>query len=82
MLKHQDIHPIKKTKLQNVIWVINSSSTFDHEKNAVIRAPLDSFSTVLTAKVDVNNNGFVHAALLETMHLISKFPLTNNWSLL
>ena len=73
-------NPIKKTKLQNVIGVVNSSSTFDHEKIAVITAPLDSFSTVPTAKIGVNNNGLALAAFLETMHLISKFPLTNNWA--
>lgn len=72
-------NPIKKTKLQNVIGTVNSSSTFDHEKIAVITAPLDSFSTVPTAKVGVNNNGLALAAFLETMHLVSKFPLTNNW---
>lgn len=73
-------NPIKKTKLQNLIGTLNSSISFDHEKIAVITAPLDSFSTVPSARIGANNNGLSLAAFLETMYLVSKFPLTNNWA--
>ena len=70
---------MKKVNLQNVIGVLNASKSFEAEKIALITAPLDSFSAVPGAKVGVNNNGLALAALLETMHLVSRFDLTNNW---
>ena len=70
---------IKKIKLQNLVGIINSSSTFDRERIAIISTPLDTFSTVPTSKTGANINGISLAALLETMRIINKFPITNNW---
>jgi hypothetical protein len=70
---------IKKTRLQNVIGTINSSSTSDRQRIAVITAPLDSFSVVPTAQIGANNNGLAAVSLLEIMHQLSKFPIANNW---
>jgi hypothetical protein len=70
---------IKKTRLQNVIGTINSSSTPDRQRIAVITAPLDSFSVVPSAPIGANNNGLSAVSLLEIMRQLSKFPIANNW---
>ncbi|KAH0785771.1 hypothetical protein GPJ56_010333 [Histomonas meleagridis] len=72
-------NPIKKTKMQNVIGIINSSRTYGQEKIAIITAALDSFSTAPSAPIGANSNGISLAALLEIMRQVSKFPITNNW---
>ena len=74
-------NPNKKSKLQNIVGTINSSKTFDRERIAIITAPYDTFSPVPNANVGANKNGIALAALLESMRLVSKFPLTNNWCL-
>jgi hypothetical protein len=71
--------PVKRTKLQNVIGTINSSSTFDSQRIAVISAPFDSFSVVPSASIGWNNNGLSATVLLEILHQICKFPPANNW---
>jgi hypothetical protein len=69
----------KKVRLQNVFGAINASKTYERERIAIITAPYDSFSTVPSAKTGANVNGLSLAALLESMRLASKFPITNNW---
>jgi hypothetical protein len=69
----------KKVRLQNVHGAINASKTYERERIAIITAPYDSFSTVPSAKTGANVNGLSLAALLESMRLASKFPITNNW---
>lgn len=74
--------PLKKLKLQNVVTTINSSKTFDRQRIAIITAPFDTFSVVPSAKIGANRNGINLAAFLESMRLVSKFPVTNNWVLI
>lgn len=71
---------IHKTKLQNVVGVVNGSKTFGNEKVALITAPFDSFSTVPGMSMGANDNGIAIAALLEIMRQVSKFPIVNNWA--
>lgn len=73
---------LKKVKLQNVVATMNSSKTFDRQRIAIISAPFDSFSVVPSANIGANRNGIALAAFLESMRLVSKFPVTNNWVLM
>jgi hypothetical protein len=70
---------IKRIKLQNVIGTINSSSTFEHQRIAVISAPFDSFSVVPSAPIGGNTNGLSVTVFLEVLRQLSKFPVANNW---
>jgi hypothetical protein len=70
---------VKRTKLQNVIGVLNSSSSLEKERIAVISVPFDSFSVAPSAGIGANTNGLSIVAWMEIIHQISKFPLTNNW---
>jgi hypothetical protein len=68
-----------KSSLQNVIGVINSSKSAIHQRIILITVPLDTFSAAPTLGVGSNSSGIAIAAFLETIRVISKFPLVNDY---
>lgn len=68
----------QKQQLQNIFGKINSSSSFASERIALFTTQFDSFSIVPALK----DNSITIGALLETLRMVSKYPITNDWVLI
>jgi hypothetical protein len=71
-----------KTLLQNIVGVMNSSTSAKTERIILITVPFDTFSAAPTLGVGFNSSGIAITAVLETMRLVSKFPLVDEWVLI
>jgi hypothetical protein len=71
-----------KTSLQNIVGVMNGSSAGEDERIILITVPFDTFSAAPTMGVGSNSSGTAITAFLETMRLISKFPMGEEWVLM
>jgi hypothetical protein len=61
---------------------MNSSKSEKTERIILITVPFDTFSAAPTLGVGFNSSGIAITAFLETMRLVSKFPLVDEWVLI
>jgi hypothetical protein len=71
-----------KTSLQNIVGIMNTSTARNGERVILITVPFDTFSSAPTLGVGSNSSGTALTAFLETMRLISKFPIVSDWVLI